>query len=312
MESRRGITLAPLVRRDPNGALMVFDSDLRFVNVEGPALTQLGLSRETVGCFLRDLARPHYAPDEPRLSFDNLAEAEELLRSVVNGAAYEFQIERGECVFLVRLAPLPGENGARHGIATALDITDQHREALALREANEQLRAESLTDTLTGLHNRRGFIALAEQALVSAQRDGMGLALFFIDLNGLKQINDRLGHEVGDVALRATAGVLQECFRAADVVARLGGDEFVALVRDERGDIPDVLTERLAARVAAHNESELREFTLSLSVGSATYDPLQPKSLAALLAEADAAMYERKRAFARGRAPMAQSPKQFA
>lgn len=315
MKSRQGVHVAPLVRRDPNGALLVFDGDLRFLNAEGPALPQLGLSADVVGCLLRDLAQTHYAPEEPRLSFANLPAAETLLSSVIQGAAYEFQLERSERVFLVRLAPMPGENGARLGLATMIDITAQHREALALRQANELLLAESLTDTLTGLHNRRGFIAIAEQALLSAQRDDRELTLFFIDLNGLKVINDQLGHEIGDLALRDTARVLRETFREADVLARLGGDEFVALVPDDHGDISDVLTARLASRVSEQNDGELREFALSLSVGSATYNPHQPRSLAALLAEADAAMYERKRAYGLSRPPSsmpAQRPKQFA
>jgi diguanylate cyclase (GGDEF)-like protein len=181
---------------------------------------------------------------------------------------------------------------------------------MSLRQANEQLRAESLTDTLTGLHNRRGFITLAEQALAQ-QRE---LALFFIDLNGLKTINDQLGHEIGDLALRDTARVLRETFREVDVVARLGGDEFVALVALERSDVPDLVTARLVSRVDAFNDHSLRDFALSLSIGSATYDPRAPRSLSALLAEADAAMYERKRAHGNSRTSLlpVQSPKQFA
>jgi diguanylate cyclase (GGDEF)-like protein len=315
MESRHGVHLAPLVRRETNGALLVFDQDLRFVTVEGSALPHLGLSRDTEGLLLRELVRPPTGTDEPRLSFANLPAAESLLRSVVEGAAYEFQMERGECVFMVRLAPLPGEHGARQGLAMLFDITDQHRETLALRQANQQLREQSLTDTLTGLHNRRGFIALAEQALLGAQRVHHELALFFIDLNGLKTINDQLGHEIGDLALRDAARVLRETFREADVLARLGGDEFVALVTAEHSDVSELLTKRLGARVAAHNATELRNFTLSLSIGSAIYDPRAPKSLSALLAEADGAMYERKRAYGLSRPPSlvpAQSPKQFA
>ena len=92
-----------------------------------------------------------------------------------------------------------------------------------------EVRAQSLIDPLTGLHNRRGFFVLAEQQLRLAQRGRLGMLLLFADVDDLKGINDRAGHAAGDRALQAVAIVLRETFPESDILARLGGDEFVVL-----------------------------------------------------------------------------------
>ena len=92
-----------------------------------------------------------------------------------------------------------------------------------------RLRELALVDELTGLHNRRGFLLLAEKQLQIARRTGRPDLLLFVDLDGMKRINDEFGHEAGDAALRRTAAVLHAAFRTSDIIARLGGDEFVVL-----------------------------------------------------------------------------------
>src|SRR5262249_2502820 len=111
-------------------------------------------------------------------------------------------------------------------IAVFRDVTEKKLHEAQLVEKSEQLRALSLRDELTGLHNRRGFVEAAEQQLKAALRAGESCAVFFADLNGMKVINDQLGHDMGDSALCAAAEVLSAVFRASDVIARLGGDEF--------------------------------------------------------------------------------------
>ena len=94
-------------------------------------------------------------------------------------------------------------------------------------------------DELTGLHNRRGFISLAEQHLKLTSRQGVRSTLIFIDVDNLKYINDNFGHREGDDALQQIAGLLRECFREADIIGRLGGDEFCVLLShtDAAGDL---------------------------------------------------------------------------
>jgi len=176
----------------------------------------------------------------------------------------------------------------------------KHRAEVAMREREEALRRNSelmaslsLVDELTGLKNRRGFFELAGQALKVARRERHTLGLFFVDLDGLKRINDSLGHLAGDQALRDTAAVLERTFRESDIIARFGGDEFVALAHVNR-DI-SALRDRLHEHLTALNEQSNRPYLLEISMGTALVGASPDESIEALIARADAAMYEDKR-----------------
>jgi diguanylate cyclase (GGDEF)-like protein len=159
-----------------------------------------------------------------------------------------------------------------------------------------EIRAVALVDELTGLYNRRGFLALAQQQLRVADRLGSQLCQVFVDLDGLKQINDRLGHPAGDRALAETAQLLRETFRDSDIIARVGGDEFAVLTMDSVPGDAESMLGRLADNVAAHNAWMNRDFAISLSTGLAHYNGASPSSVGQLLAEADSWMYAHKRA----------------
>ena len=103
------------------------------------------------------------------------------------------------------------------------------RYALERHRLVAALQSMALMDTLTGLYNRRGFVTVAEEQLKLARRTGNCFAIAFVDLDGMKRINDEMGHEFGDQALATTASILKSTFRASDIIARLGGDEFIAL-----------------------------------------------------------------------------------
>jgi diguanylate cyclase (GGDEF)-like protein len=150
-------------------------------------------------------------------------------------------------------------------------------------------------DELTGLHNRRAFLDLARAQLDDAVRAQRGMLVIFADLAGLKQINDRLGHQAGDRALFEFAALLRATFRERDLVARLGGDEFVVLVTDASGVGHAELVARLAARVDQHNNRGRRDFSIAFSTGVSTFDPSEPEPLEVLLSQADARMYAQKR-----------------
>jgi len=121
------------------------------------------------------------------------------------------------------------------------------------------------------------------------------MMLLFSDFNGLKRINDILGHPEGDRALIETADVLRETFRESDIIARIGGDEFVVLAIETDGAPAEVIATRLQQNLEARNAREGRLYKLSLSMGLAQYDPEHPCSIEELVAQADRAMYERKR-----------------
>jgi two-component system cell cycle response regulator len=159
------------------------------------------------------------------------------------------------------------------------------------------LQSLALTDTLTGLCNRRGFVTVADERLKLAQRTRQTVALIFVDLNGMKRINDELGHEFGDQALIATARILKATFRASDVVARLGGDEFVVLAMAAHPSTSGRIRKRLMQSLTCYNESG-EGVQISFSVGFAHYRPLDSEgtSVEQLITQADEAMYVEKRA----------------
>lgn len=163
-----------------------------------------------------------------------------------------------------------------------------------LRVVQDELRNLALTDELTGLHNRRGFFALAGQQLKLARRNREQASLFFADINGLKQVNDRFGHAEGDVAIRRVTRVLKQTLRDSDVVARLGGDEFAFLANEASRDSRQDILRRLEKGLRAEALREPR-YPLSLSVGVAKFDPQNSVTLDELLIHADRAMYEAKR-----------------
>ena len=168
------------------------------------------------------------------------------------------------------------------------------RYAIQRQRMQAELRALALVDQLTGLHNRRGFLELAQQQLKIANRTKNGMLLLFADFDDLKAINDMFGLSEGDLALTEIAQVFQETFRASDIVARIGGDEFVVLAIDACENSAEALASRLQRNLEVHNAREDRAYELSLSVGTAYYDPESPCSVDELLVRADARMYEQK------------------
>jgi two-component system cell cycle response regulator len=190
----------------------------------------------------------------------------------------------------------------RQGVQDVLTKERLDRATLvrALRYSIERHRLQknlqnlSLIDDLTGLHNRRGFMALAEQHLRMIQRKGAAL-LVYLDLDDLKLINDSHGHLEGNRALIVTANVLRACFRQSDILARLGGDEFCVLMTDAGQESDPQVRRRLQDRADFINALGSWKFRISLSVGIAEVPVVHQPSLDQLLRLADAQMYEAKR-----------------
>ncbi|OYD98128.1 diguanylate cyclase response regulator [Nostoc sp. 'Peltigera membranacea cyanobiont' 210A] len=168
-------------------------------------------------------------------------------------------------------------------------------------EIQERLKAEaevrqlSLTDELTGVYNRRGFFLLGNQQFKIAQRTQMFCCLLFVDLDGLKQINDSLGHKIGDRMLLDTAQLLKQTFRESDIIARIGGDEFVILV-SVYSRSTDEFYLRLQANLERYNQEHNYSYKLSISVGVTQCALNENLSLEQLIEEADKLMYEQKSA----------------
>jgi diguanylate cyclase (GGDEF)-like protein len=165
-----------------------------------------------------------------------------------------------------------------------------------LSDLQEELRRHATVDDLTGLANRRGFFALGEHELLVAARTRSSVALLFIDVDGLKRVNDELGHVVGDLLLKEAADAIRETIRASDVAGRLGGDEFCVLLMGDPELDPDRVVQRMHDTLAAHNARENRTFHVSLSMGIASLPPGRSVTLEELIDAADERMYEDKRA----------------
>ncbi|MGB7876970.1 MAG: diguanylate cyclase [Anaerolineales bacterium] len=166
---------------------------------------------------------------------------------------------------------------------------------LELEKTNERLRNLSLTDELTGLNNRRGFMILANGLLKFSRRANHPLCLLYIDMDSLKKINDTFGHAHGDIALTHFAHILTQTFRDSDVIARMGGDEFAVLTIDATEGSLNAIKERLQSNVDTHNLESGRSYSLSFSLGIIRVDLTSTYTVDALLAQADAAMYEHKK-----------------
>ncbi|MEI8082014.1 MAG: diguanylate cyclase [Actinomycetes bacterium] len=183
-------------------------------------------------------------------------------------------------------------------LASLWDVTDD----VMIRD---ELKSLSATDELTGLLNRRGFFAQAEQQLNRVSAAGAtskGVSLLFLDIDSMKAINDVNGHDVGDAALIEVADLLRDSCRGADVIARLGGDEFVALLIDCNAREQALVKSRIESALTARSADPRQKYRLSASVGAAELAPGQPGSLEDLIRAADEQMYAAKQRKGRARA----------
>lgn len=167
------------------------------------------------------------------------------------------------------------------------DITKQ-------KNIEDRLRASSTMDDLTGLHNRRGFLDLAQQQYWTAARLNKPLLFFFADLDGLKIINDTFGHAEGDATLIQTARILKASFRESDILGRMGGDEFAALALENDPASADRIIRRIQMNIDEVNLRKNKQYQLSLSIGVARCDHADGATLEDLLAQADTRMYDEK------------------
>lgn len=165
-----------------------------------------------------------------------------------------------------------------------LVVMNQKREAA--------LESVALRDELTGLYNRRGWFVLAEHELERARRARSARVLLFVDLDGLKQVNDHLGHREGDRAIADAAAVLLAASRSSDIVGRLGGDEFVLLLGEDGQ--ADGARQRLVEGLEAHNARSGADFELRLSIGAEVWFPDEACTLDELVRRADEEMYADK------------------
>ncbi len=169
------------------------------------------------------------------------------------------------------------------------------RYAIMRHKGRVELQSLSLVDDLTGLYNRKGFMLFAQQQLSLSVRAKRGMILFFIKLNGLKEIKDKSGHQSGDLALIETASILKEVFRDSDIVGRHAEDEFTAIAIESFDANNEIIIKRLQDDLYSSNKQANRLYELSLSIGTAYYDTEELCSIEKLINRAEESMNEQRK-----------------
>lgn len=212
---------------------------------------------------------------------------------------YGYAIFEKENLPVYLLNTLADQIGASYRLLRTTDERERvekklRRVLLELEESNKELFNLSKTDELTGLKNRRGFFDTAGEVLDLARYRKMGGNLLFIDLDGLKRINDEFGHEQGDRAISAVAGILEKVFDKGEVLARLGGDEFIVLSTGSDEDYPQQAILRIKTALDEINRMESHPARLAVSMGASPFTAEDLKSLQELMADADDRLYREK------------------
>jgi diguanylate cyclase (GGDEF)-like protein/PAS domain S-box-containing protein len=263
-------------------SIYVVNRDYRYVFINEKHLGRLGLSgKRYVGRSYGDF----HSPEETELFIEKAKRVFDQGQSVY----HEYQSVRDGSYFLLTLSPVRSTEGE------IIAVTVLSKDITEYKMMEEKLRKISFTDQLTDLYNRRGFFTLAEHQLKTAKRRKKDMYLVYVDLDNMKAINDKYGHEEGDKALIRFAQILKENYRESDVIARVGGDEFAII-------LPEADTYKNVEHIVARMEDALKKespdknkgYKLSASIGVAYYDPALPVSLDGLLAHADRTMYMHK------------------
>jgi diguanylate cyclase (GGDEF)-like protein len=174
------------------------------------------------------------------------------------------------------------------------DLADRLAVALATADRDEKLYRQAHYDILTNLPNRQLLNDRLDQHIIHAHRENQMIGILYIDLDRFKNINDSLGHSVGDKLLQQTAERLKQCIREVDTVARLGGDEFI-IILSNIADPKDasIIAEHIITRISEAFNIDIHEIFVTPSIGITLY-PIDGTNTEELLKHADAAMYRAK------------------
>ena len=205
-------------------------------------------------------------------------------------ARFRFRHRDGSWIYLEAIGRVTKDDEGRvRSVINSRDVTEQVR-------LESELRQLSLVDPLTGLYNRRSFMIIVEQQLKKSLRSNQkNMHVIFIDMDGLKTINDQFGHSEGDAAIKEIAALLRQTFRSMDVLARIGGDEFLVFLQDTPEQNIQTVLKHLRSNVDNWNLNRAKPYDLKVSLGTAVHDPANPCDAETLIKKADSLMYEEKR-----------------
>lgn len=215
---------------------------------------------------------------------------------------YIFPISRGKINYGYMICELPTNKYTVYEVymkilvnafVHAYEYSKIENQKERLEETNNNLSFQSTTDELTKLYNRRGFMSFAQKSLNLALETKTPGAVFFFDLDGLKDINDTWGHKAGDIAIQTAGEVLKEAFHKSDLVGHLSGDEFAVLANGFEKENEDKLRERIQYLCEQKRNEKNLPFNLSMSMGVTEFSS-NNNDLQNLLTEADKEMYKEK------------------
>ncbi len=270
-----------LARNLRQSTVLLYDHELRLLVAEGDVLVRRDPEYES-------LSRRKLAEVLPEHAWAQLRQS---ARAALDGERHDtkYVSEDGSHFYRITFGPVRDDEGAvQAGLAVAEDITESRRRA-------ERLSHRANHDELTGLANRATFYQIADKALSRTKRSKSTAALMFVDIDGLKSINDKLGHKAGDRLLRALAKRLQSAVREVDTVARLGGDEFGVVLEDLHDEAEAATAAHRMLRAVAEplTIDTAQPTVVTASIGIAIRsDP--GETAAQLMHSADVAMYHAK------------------
>ena len=278
-----------------HSGLLAIDADGMIVDVNQRFLDLTG-GPHSIGQQFHDIEReymvcdehgepfpPHRRPVERSMAGEDVTDVDSVFRWP----------DGRELIVLVSAVPIRSDGAMVGVVLTIQDVT-------ALRAAEAELRALATVDQLTGLPNRRAVLAHLDHAIAKQPTPSDELTVLFLDLDGLKRVNDTLGHEAGDELLGTVGQRLGAMMRSDDLIGRVGGDEFVAVLERLSAEETGNLVARIEAEVARPYELDAGTATIGVSIGKAVH--ATSHTAQAMLADADAEMYRRKRERSHGQA----------
>ena len=188
-------------------------------------------------------------------------------------------------VTLKSLFMIEEQNKAKQNLQASLD---------QFKEDNSRLNAIARFDELTGLFNRRGFLDYAQAEIANPENRGKRALICFADMDNLKYVNDKFGHDDGDFSLREIASVLKESFREGDIIGRLGGDEFIVFALVQVSDYEKNIKDRIAAITKKHNEAVNKPYPIDMSTGICEFICSNDIDIHEIIDKADEKLYKEK------------------
>ena len=263
-------------------SIYLVDREYRYLFMNKKHLERMNVSKEEA------LGQPYQKFHPPEQSKRIVELVNKVFQAGVSVQQEHFS-RRDNRYYLRTLSPVTDKGGK------TVAVTIVSKDITGIKQLEERLRALTLTDELTGLYNRRGFLALVEPLLKLARRQKKTLYMLYADMDRLKEINDTFGHQEGDLAIKDTAAIFRSTYRESDIVARIGGDEFVVIPVESADSDSAGIESRLQEKIENHNAKGERQYKLSISCGITHYDPLTPSSIDELLHEGERLMYEQKK-----------------